>query len=336
MLPASIGDLSQSFQLRRDTTRIKSDLNRLTSELSSGITENVVKKVNGNFGPLAGIERGIARLESFKSVIAEQTLVVTSTQTTLSKLRILAEDLRGALITVPDTVNPSLIRNAGNDALARLNSTINSLNGQVGGMTLFAGVEVDGPAIADLETIMSALESEITATGATSASDVETVVSNWFAVGGGFEAIGYLGGQAATLGTQVSDIETLPASVTAEADEIRSFLAALSLGALLGRDLFAGNLEQQGALARLAGTQLFDADSKLVDLASSIGLVEAQLERASVEVASESDSLTVARSEMIEVDPFEAAVNLQNAETQLQTLYSITARLSRLSLTNYL
>ena len=113
MIPASIGDLSQSFQLRRDTTRIKADLNRLTSELSSGVTENVVDRLKGNFGPLAGVERGLARMDGFKTVIAEQTLVVTSFQNTLSNMRALGEDIRGALITVPDTVNPALIRNAG-------------------------------------------------------------------------------------------------------------------------------------------------------------------------------------------------------------------------------
>ena len=39
-----------------------------------------------------------------------------------------------------------------------MNAAISGLNGQTGGVTIFAGVDVDGPAIADLETIMTALE----------------------------------------------------------------------------------------------------------------------------------------------------------------------------------
>lgn len=336
MIPASLGDLSQSFQLRRDTTRIKADLNRLTHELSSGVAENITAHLKGNFGPLSGIERGLARMDSFKTVIAEQSLVITTFQSTFTNMRALGEDLRGALITVPDTVNPTLVRNAGKDALARMNSVINGLNGQAGGATIFAGVDTDGPAVADLDTIMSALEAEITISGATTTADVEMIVGNWFAVGGGFDTIGYVGGAAMDQGAQLSDRESLPPLITAQSEEVRSFLGAMALGGLLGRDLFLGNPDEQGALARLAGEKLFDADSRLVDLQSSIGLMEAQLERASVEVATESDSLTFARSELIEIDPYEAAVNLQNAETQLQTLYSITARLSRLSLTQYL
>ena len=46
--------------------------------------------------------------------------------------------------------------------------------------------------------------------GATTAADVETVVSTWFAVGGGFDTLGYLGGPAAANGVQLSDRETLP------------------------------------------------------------------------------------------------------------------------------
>jgi len=128
----------------------------------------------------------------------------------------------------------------------------------------------------------------------------------------------------------------LPAPVTADAEEIRDFLGALALGGLLGRGIFLGDPAEQGALARLAGESLFDADSRLVDLQADIGSMEAQLERATVEVAAESDSLTIARSKLIEIDPYEAAIELQNAETQLQTIYTITARLSRLSLTQYL
>ncbi len=43
-----------------------------------------------------------------------------------------------------------------------------------------------------------------------------------------------------------------------------------------------------------------------------------------------------ARLGLISVDPYETASKLQEAQTQLETLYSITARMSRLSLVNFL
>jgi flagellar hook-associated protein 3 FlgL len=44
----------------------------------------------------------------------------------------------------------------------------------------------------------------------------------------------------------------------------------------------------------------------------------------------------MARSDIVSVDPFEVATELQNLQVQLETIYTITARLSGLSLTKYL
>ena len=68
---------------------------------------------------------------------------------------------------------------------------------------------------ADAETIMIALEGEIALAAATTATDVESIVASWFAPGGGFDTLGYLGGPAMATGTRLSDSETAPPHVTA-------------------------------------------------------------------------------------------------------------------------
>ena len=45
---------------------------------------------------------------------------------------------------------------------------------------------------------------------------------------------------------------------------------------------------------------------------------------------------TLPATEIVAADPFDAATGLQAAEAQLEALYTLTARLSRLSLTEYL
>ncbi|NNE79808.1 MAG: hypothetical protein HKN18_05995 [Silicimonas sp.] len=331
----SIGDLAKNLQLRRDTARIRTDLNRLTQELSSGVDSNLVNRFKGNFAPLSGIERGLARAESFLAVISEHDLVVSSAQGALSNLRTLGE-ISGTLLTVQDTSDPTLMINAGHDAMSRFSSVINTLNVQSGGRSVFSGVTTDRPALADAETIMTALESEIALAGAVSANDVVTVVSTWFAVGGGYDTLGYIGGAQATAGPRLSDGETAPPPITADHEAVRSYLAALAMGGLLGRDVLPGNTEEQGMLAREAGLHLIDADDQLVDLKASLGSIQGQVQRARSEVMAETEGLEIARTGLLGVDPYEAAVELQSAESQLQSLYTITARLSRLSLTGYL
>ena len=64
--------------------------------------------------------------------------------------------------------------------------------------------------------------------------------------------------------------------------------------------------------------------------------VEGQVAAAQSRNGSESSALQIARSEMVAVDAYDAATRLTDAETRLQTLYAVTARLSSLSLTDYL
>lgn len=331
----SIGDLAKNLQLRRDTGRIKTDLTRLTNELSSGVDSNLVARFKGNFGPLAGVERGLVRSESFLAVIAERQLVVSSQQTSLDNLRALGE-VSGALLTVQDTGDATLVASAGYDALSRFSSALATLNSHAGGQSIFSGVDTDRPAVADSETILAAIEAEIALAGAVTAADVATVVETWFATGGGYDTVGYVGGAAIQSPLQLSESEVTSALPTAEDDAIRDFLSGLALGSLLARNVLPADPVEQGALARLAGLRLFEADARIVDLQARIGAAEGQVSRARAEVMAESEALQLARTELIGVDPYEAAVELQSAETQLQTLYSVTARLSRLSLTGYL
>ena len=335
MTVTSLGDLSSNLQLRRDTTRIKGDLQRLTRELSSGVADDLVGRFKGNLSPLNGVERGIARAESYLVAIAEHRLTTTGQQTALANLAILG-DIAGPLMSVQDTGDAVLVRNAGHDALSRLSSVLGTLNVQSGGRTLFSGVAIDGPVVADADTILTAIETEIATQGAVTADAVVQVVTDFFAAGGGYDSVGYLGGASAESGPQLSDGEVGVAPVTARDDGIRTYLAGFAMAGLLGRDVLSGNTQEQGRLARLSGEHLHSATTRLVDLQARIGASESQIDRARSEVMAESEGLRIARTELIGADPYETAINLQMAETQLQTLYTLTARLSRLSLTDYL
>lgn len=331
----SIGDLALSLQLRRQNANLKIDLNRFSQELSSGISSDIGSKLRGNYNALAGIERGISIANSYLVGISEKRLETSAAQNALEKISTLGQ-ISGTLLTVQETGDPTLVRNAGEDALARFTSAIQTLNTQVGGRTIFAGVATDGPAIADTETIMLALEAEIITAGATTADAIATVVDDWFDAGGDYELVGYIGGDAATAATKLSESESAPPDATAQATSIRSFLSAMAKGALVGRGVLALDPVEQGSLARISGEALVSANSDIVDERASIGITEAQIERAGVEVAAEIQALELAKGDLISIEPFETAVRFENAQTQLETLYSVTAKLSGLSLANYL
>mgnify|MGYP006193710875 CR=1 FL=1 len=52
--------------------------------------------------------------------------------------------------------------------------------------------------------------------------------------------------------------------------------------------------------------------------------------------SAEITALELARAKIVSVDPFEAATKVKEAQTQLEMIYAVTARLSSLSLMEYL
>ena len=332
----SIGDLAQSFQMRRDNARLNIDLNRLAGELSSGRVQDVTDRVRGDFGILSSIERGLARTSGFETTIAEATLETSARQSVIENIRSLGQGISGALLLVESQTDPTLVNNAVRDASTRMESVLNLMNTQVADRSLFSGVNVTAPSIVDKETILGALETEIAAAGAATSDEIIAVVDTWFGTGGGFETVAYVGGIDGLPPLQISDSEVLGGPPKADDLRLRSVLSAFSLAALVDRGVLAGDTIARADLARGSGERLLAADRRLVDLQAEIGESEAQLGRAQAEVRSEADGLVLARSELLSADPFETATELQAVETQLRTLYAVTAKLSGLTLTDYL
>lgn len=332
----SMSDLSQSLLLRKDNARLRQDLLTATRELSTGRRENVFQVLGGDVAPLADIEVGLARSVGYLNNIAEQRLRYGAAQAALASIRQIASEISGPLVLVQETSDSDLVRNAGRDAMARFDTLVSTLNTTAAGASLFAGVSTDSPALADARTILDVLEGEVVLSGAATASDVTIAVEAWFAPGGGFETLGYVGGSPISNGLSVSETAVAEPLMTAADPEVRNLLSAFSLSALIGRGTLGTNPDEQAKLARDSGLRLLTADEGLVELQAAIGTQENRVERAEVETRARKGVLEMARTELIGVDPFEAATLLQATEGQLESLYAMTARLSRLSLTDYL
>jgi flagellar hook-associated protein 3 FlgL len=117
---------------------------------------------------------------------------------------------------------------------------------------------------------------------------------------------------------------------------VRDTLKGLALAAMLDRGTLGGNAAQRAELAKTAGAVLLEAADARGALAARIGTAQERTANAATRNMAEATALQIARIGMVSADPYEAATALTEAESQLDTLYAVTARLSRLSLANYL
>ncbi|NJM83931.1 MAG: flagellar biosynthesis protein FlgL, partial [Tabrizicola sp.] len=218
------------------------------------------------------------------------------------------------------------------EARSQLGAALSALNAQAGGRFVFSGVVTDQPPLGSADDLLGALETAVT--GALTANDVATAVQSWFTDPLGYGAFYQGGAGLAPLG--VSPGEEVDLDATALEPAVRDTLAGLAMAALLDRGLMTGQQEMRADIAQRAGLQLHASEDSRALLAARIGTAEARIDGARTRNSAETSALEIARTDRLAVDPYEAATRLQSLQTQLESLYLITSRVSRLSLAEYL
>ncbi|SMO86247.1 flagellin C-terminal helical region [Thalassovita litoralis] len=119
----------------------------------------------------------------------------------------------------------------------------------------------------------------------------------------------------------------------ADAPELRDLMADVALAALSADYATA---DVQTGLLKRAGNGLLQDQDNLTALRADLGFAESRIEEIGAGIAAERVSLNYAREALLGVDEYEAATRLENVQFQLEALYTVTARLSGLSLVDYL
>ena len=111
-------------------------------------------------------------------------------------------------------------------------------------------------------------------------------------------------------------------------------LAALATAAFLDRPSSAASAP--GAMAGLTLLRLADAKDGLVALSAEIGVDEERIAATRAGREAEAFSIEMAIAARTGADPARTAIELEATRTSLETLYAVTARMSRLSLADFL
>lgn len=331
----SIGDMAQSFMLRRLTTNMKKEANTAAQELTTGYTANIGQKLGGDLTRLSGLEATLSRLTGYRVATDTAATTASAMQSVFDKIDALTDGMGPSLLNAANSENTGVLQGLVGDAAERFDSVLSSLNTRIGDKTLFAGIASDGPAVASSNVILSALEAAVTGAGAVTAVDIEAAVTNWFDSPTGFAIVGYLGNTGANA-VAISAEDKVDLGFTAADPAIRDTLKSLAMVALVHRGTVIPDSTTGMQLASSAGNALLQNQSDRTFLAGDLGFAQARIEQAQTRNEAEGSALQLARSDLLAVDPYEAATRMEAAQTQLETLYSVTARLSRLTLVDFL
>ncbi len=341
MTPA--GDMANALFLRRQTATLKSIVARHSQELTTGKAADPLRKLRGDSALLASIERSRIALEAYDMATTEARLHTAAQQRVLERLRVDAMDVAGQLLNFGTAVPLQMVDTAGRIGKAAFEDAVNALNTQVGGRHIFSGVASDGPALKPPEDILTALRAAVA--GATSAEEVAARVTAWFTPGDadeGFMEGAFDGSDTAKGPVSLSPGERIFMTVTAARPELRDLLSGLAMAALVGHADADGNrvlADQPSERAQLLATsaiKLAGAPVGVTALAGELGDTEARIEAATTRNANERTALELALNDLIAVDAYDAATRLEEARVRIESLFALTARLQRMTLTEFL
>jgi flagellar hook-associated protein 3 FlgL len=332
MTRIAVGDASMTNILARQGADLRGQVQRAAQEVATGRHADIGKVMRGDMAPLMAVDASLSRLAAYKTNTTDAAFHAAAQQSALSGLSQLASGITTTLMGSRDFPTPAQVAATAADARGRLASAVGLINSQASGRAVFSGVATNAVPLGSVEDMLTALETA--AVVATTAGQVEAAVNGWFADPLGFGAF-YQGG-AALSAAPIAPGETADLSTTAMDPAIRDTLAGFAMAALIDRGMLAGNLDERARLAQTAGLTLHRTEDARITLAARIGTVEAQIEAARTRNSAEETSLGILRSDIGSVDPYEAATRLETIRAQLESLYLVTARVSRLSLAEYL
>jgi flagellar hook-associated protein 3 FlgL len=327
-------ELARLQMLQRQAIGTRNKLDVAGQELTTNLKASRFEATGGNLTRLFALERSLDRNAVYAETISLTEARLDVMQEALGQILTPLEDLSidlNASVQVGDVSAARLHAEAARRAFA---DAVATLNTQVAGQSLFAGTATASPALSPADAMLADLDA--LAAGAATAADAAAALEAYFSPGGGFYTAAYQGANADLTPVDIGEGQRLDYGMRADDEKLVAALKAHAMAAVVAGGAFAGDTVQQMALLGEAGARALAAKEGLLDLRASVGGLQEALEAAKARRVSERETLDLARTKLTATDPLEAASTYQQLELQLESIYTVTARIANLRFANFL
>lgn len=327
-------DLSSSIAFLERSNSLKSRIENLASELSTGTTSDPNTRLSGNFSLLIDIDSRSRKLNGFNTASTETETKFSALQNSLSSIQDIVTSLSNSFLegsAGQTETNKSLTVDQTREHLSTI---IGNLNASVAGQFIFSGTKIGTQPLSDVNSFL--LEFGSSLSGLTDPIDIRAAADAWFEPGGGFEASSYFGSAHHLLPIQIDEFREVSLDIKADAQIFRDTLKEIALIALAADTDLAMPLAAVEIIQTNASERLMSISDSLTQLRSHFGFQESIIEDTQAKLASGISTLQQTRSNLLSVDPYTTATHLEDAQYKLELLFSILARSSSLRLVNFL
>ncbi|QDL94739.1 hypothetical protein FDP22_22980 (plasmid) [Paroceanicella profunda] len=328
-------DLLSHLRLSRSNASLSAALERAGTELTTFRKTDILEATGGDPRRLYGIETRIARLTARTDTLSLAASRSALTQSSLQTITATTVDVGIDLLAEIGRNDLIAARTEAGQARNGLGSVVSTLNASFAGRSLFAGAAVDTTPLISSEDMIAEIRTLVDA--APDATSALAAIDTYFNdPAGGFATSAYRGATQNAPAVETGDGEYADYALRADAEPLRRIMQGLATAVMAVESDFADDAPAQALLLQDAGTVIVNARLAVVELGNALGVQEARIEDAATRTTAEQSALELARSEMIAVDPYETAARFAELESQLASLYTVTSRLTSMSLTLYL
>ena len=328
-------DLSNSWQLARSSDNLRGMMDKKARELTTGNLTALDISRNAETARLVAMDRTLELIDGYSTGLNHAQTRADATQASLFSIRTSTADIMMNVLSLAKQDSFMSADIQATEAVSELDRVVSALNTHVAGQTLFSGAASDQPAISDGATMLADVEAILTA-----APDVPTAIANvdfyFNDPAGGYMTGIYSGATVAGPDVAVREGDHVAYEVRADDPAIRGALRNLTLVGAVANGAYVGPLSDLKALLINAGENNLTNNDAIIRVQESLGYAQERMSEGQAANAAEKTRLDLARTEVANADPYEAAARFQELEAQLERLYTVTARLGSLSLANYM
>lgn len=323
---ASLARIIADLRSRGDDARVAAVTGRFA---------DVTEVRNGRVNEMMQLQKSINDLNEYAQAIALSEARADTMQRSMSAINDVSQNLSDTVATLLTNGTDDNFENVAIQARQDLGSVVAAMNVDFAGRTLFAGDEAGGSAIVDAETIYSnsvpILEAQPTAGTAYAA-----LRADFMATGGLFDTTFYLGGVGDAPVTEVAPGERINYTVKANETPMREVLLNVTIMAAAYDTTNAIPIGERRELIEQAADGLRNAIAQVVSVKSRLGSAEGRIASIKARNIASEAAFSLQFNELAAADDYSAALELNELDGQLEVAFSTTARLSNLSLINYL
>lgn len=329
MLRPHLGDMARHLANHQRTIQIKTDLYRLSDELSSGKKSDLPRALGFSRARHAELVSTLSLNSAFSQLGEEVGVRLAAQQSALAQIGDRGSSLASDIIGLPLEPSQQDIARTARSAESDFIDDIAALRTSVAGQFVFSGAQSDHPPLPDGKTLLADLRATINM-GGTSSQIVSDVRQFFTDTAGRYQTAHYAGGATPAETLRLGANINLAPSATALAPEIRDALAGVALAAIAND--FATPLDPRAKDLIQTAREDLQNTAGLTAISARIGAAEHRVEEAQTRLSANTSAMQIELNSMEAADPFETAVRLQETQLQLETHFTSLARLSKLSL----